>query len=90
MARNGNVDLWLIGREVFGWILILVGLFLIYLLVRLVYDRAILEAFALSFPATIVFRSGIGMVRLATAARIAKGLRREALQELGVTRRIGR
>lgn len=63
--------MWLSIREMIGWGLTLVGLVLILILVFLALERQILEAIALSIPATVVFRSGIGLVRLATAARLA-------------------
>jgi hypothetical protein len=44
---------------------------MIVILVFLAIERQILEAIAVSIPATVVFRSGIGLVRLATAARLA-------------------
>lgn len=64
--------MWLTIREVIGWALTVFGLVLIMILVYLALERQILEAIALSIPATIVFRSGIGLVRLATAARLAE------------------
>lgn len=82
--------MWLYVREALGWILLLIGLYLIYVLVRLVNDRAIIEAFAISFPATIVFRAGIGMIRLATAGRIAKSIRQQSTEELDPSRRLTR
>ena len=67
--------MWLIVREVLGWCLIAIGLYLVYLVVALASDGGILEAFALSLPATIVFRSGVGLLRLTSAIRIARDLR---------------
>jgi hypothetical protein len=63
--------MWLTIREIVGWGLTLVGLVMIVILVFLAIERQILEAIAVSIPATVVFRSGIGLVRLATAARLA-------------------
>jgi hypothetical protein len=61
----------LVVREVIGWVLATVGLALIAVVLVLALRRSVLEAIALSLPATIVFRAGISMVRLTTAARIA-------------------
>lgn len=63
--------MWLTIREIVGWGLTIVGLVMIVILVFLAIERQILEAIAVSIPATVVFRSGIGLVRLATAARLA-------------------
>jgi hypothetical protein len=63
--------MWLTIREIVGWGLTVVGLVMIFILVFLAIERQILEAIAVSIPATVVFRSGIGLVRLATAARLA-------------------
>ena len=66
--------MWLTIREMIGWLLVVLGLALIAILVNLAVQRQILEALALTFPATIVFRAGIGLIRLATSARIAREL----------------
>ncbi len=60
--------------EVLGITLMLVGLALIGFLLMLSLNRAIFEAAALSFPAAIVFRAGVGLFRMGTAARIAMKL----------------
>ena len=66
--------MWTGIRELIGWLLVLVGLALIGLLVALAIKRNVLEAMALSIPATVVFRSGIGLVRMSAAARVATRL----------------
>lgn len=63
--------MWLTIREIVGWGLTIIGLIMIIILVFLAVERQILEAIAVAIPATVVFRSGIGLVRLATAARLA-------------------
>jgi len=60
--------------EIAGWILTIAGLGLVGLIVVLALNRNVFEAMALGLPAVIVFRGGLGMVRLATAGRIAKQL----------------
>ena len=44
-------------RELFGWVLAAVGLGLIFYVVVLARNRMILEALAISFPASVVFRA---------------------------------
>ena len=66
--------MWTGIREIVGWLLVLVGLGLIGVVVALAVRRQMIEAMALSLPATIVFRSGIGLVRLSAAARVATRL----------------
>jgi hypothetical protein len=68
--------MWMGFREFMGWVIALVGLALIGVVLILALNRSVFEALALSFPAAIVFRAGIGLVRMATAARIATRLRR--------------
>lgn len=63
--------MWIAVRELVGWALVLVGLGLIGVVLNLALNRYVLEAMALSLPATIVFRAGVGFVRLNTAARLA-------------------
>lgn len=58
-------------REALGIILMLIGLALIGFVLMLALNRSIFEAAAVAFPAAIVFRSGVGLFRMATAARIA-------------------
>lgn len=69
--------MWLGFREFFGWVIVLVGLALIAVVLLLALNRSVFEALALSFPAAIVFRSGIGLVRMSTAARIALKLHKQ-------------
>lgn len=58
-------------REFLGIVLVLIGLALIGWVLMLALNRSIFEAAVVSFPAAIVFRAGIGLFRMATAARIA-------------------
>ncbi len=60
--------------ELTGWALTLFGICLIVLIYFWVLDRQIFGAMALSLPSLIVFRAGIGLIRLAIAARMAKSL----------------
>lgn len=66
--------MWVGIREFIGWLLVLIGLGLIGGVVLFAFRRSVLEAMALSLPATIVFRSGIGLVRMSAATRVATRL----------------
>jgi len=66
--------MWVGIREFIGWLLVLIGLGLVGAVVLLAFRRNVLEAMALSLPATIVFRSGIGLVRMSAASRVATRL----------------
>lgn len=63
--------MWIGFREFLGWVIVLLGLALITMVLLLALNRSVFEALALSFPSAIVFRAGIGLVRMSTAARIA-------------------
>lgn len=71
---------WL--REIAGWVLILLGLFIFYVcLVLLTSGRPwILEAGPLTLIGIFVFRGGIHLLKVAVAARICLHAHR-ALQE---------
>lgn len=69
--------MWLGFREFLGWVIVLVGLALIAVVLLLALNRSVFEALALSLPSAIVFRSGIGLVRMSTAARIAMNLHKQ-------------
>ena len=60
--------------EFLGWGLAVLGLLLVLLVVYLAINRYVFEAMALSLPSVIVFRAGIGLVRMAAAGRIAAGM----------------
>ena len=66
--------MWLILREAFGWALVVLGLVMIGFVFVMAINRSVLEAIAVSIPATVVFRSGIGLVKLAFASRIASAI----------------
>ncbi len=63
-------------RELIGWLMTALGLILIGVVLVLALNRYVFEAMALSLPSVIVFRAGIGLVRLASAGRIASRLLR--------------
>lgn len=66
--------MWINVREFIGWVIVLIGFALIGLVVAMAVKRNVLEAMALALPATIVFRSGIGLVRMSAASRVATKL----------------
>lgn len=72
--------MWLGFREIVGWIITVLGLVLIGIVVLLAVNRMVFEAMALSLPSVIVFRAGIGLVRIAAAGRIASGLAKQELE----------
>lgn len=51
-------------REFVGWLLVLLGLGLIGVDFLLAINRNVIEALALALPSVIVFRAGIGLVRI--------------------------
>jgi hypothetical protein len=63
-------------REIAGWLIALFGIALVVLMVYLAFNRYVFEAMALSLPAAVVFRGGLGLVRLGWAGRLAKDLSR--------------
>ena len=64
-------------REAIGWLLAMAGLGLIIYVVVLAANRMVLEALAISFPASVVFRVGMGFVRMSVAARIITHAKRD-------------
>lgn len=63
-------------REFLGWMIMLLGLVLVGIVLKMALDRQVIEAMALSLPAAIIFRSGVGLVRMSAASRIAMKLNR--------------
>ncbi len=59
---------WL--RELAGWFLVAVGLWMLYACYELIQDRRLFEAGPLSIVGIIVFRGGIHLLKVAVAARI--------------------
>lgn len=58
-------------REFLGAVIMLIGLGLVAVVLLLALNRQVFEAGALALPSVVVFRSGVGLLRMATAARIA-------------------
>jgi hypothetical protein len=68
-------------RELSGWVLVLLGLFIFYtcyaLLANVNAPPRILEAGPLMFIGVIVFRGGIHLLKVAVAARICMNAQEE-------------
>ncbi|MEL7500332.1 MAG: hypothetical protein AAFN77_22235 [Planctomycetota bacterium] len=62
-------------REIIAGLIVLIGLGLILALLVLALNKQVFEAMLIAFPAIIVFRGGISLLRMATASRIAKSLK---------------
>lgn len=63
----------LLVREIVGWVFVVLGLVLVGFVLHLALSRCVVEGLVVTLPAVVVFRSGIGLVRIATAGRIAAG-----------------
>ena len=64
------VHFWV--RELMGWLLVLLGLFIFYVcFVIMIRDALIAEASMFSVVGIFVFRGGIHLLKVAVAARIA-------------------
>ncbi len=61
---------WL--REIFGWLLVGIGLFVFYFTFQILVREhpGILEAVPLTFMGIVIFRGGIHLLKVAVAARI--------------------
>lgn len=57
-------------REIMGWVLVGLGLFVFYLCVVLLFNHYISEVGLLFIIGIIVFRGGIHLLKVAVAARI--------------------
>ena len=57
-------------REIAGWLLLFLGLGLVGLSLSFLGDRQVVEAGVAVVAATLIFRGGILLIRVSTAARI--------------------
>jgi hypothetical protein len=59
-------------REIAGWLLVLLGLFIFYICFAILLGRGPLfgEAFILTVIGIVVYRSGIHLLKVAVAARV--------------------
>lgn len=65
-------------REIFGWLLVAAALFLFYMCLLYVGDRKVVQAMLVATVSTVLFRGGLLMIRLSTAARVVLQARRQA------------
>lgn len=61
-------------REVAGWLLVLVGLWLFWQSYDLLLRKRVFEAVPAVFMGFIVFRGGVHLLKIAVAARVARAL----------------
>ena len=66
----------LVVREVIGWLLMLLGLYVFYICQLLLMRRAVVEGFAIAIIGIVIFRSGLQLVKVAVAARAFRADRR--------------
>ena len=64
-------------NEILGWGLLVLGIVLILIMINSAANRGILLSMALSIPATVVFRSGVGFLRMNAAYRMAQKVEKE-------------
>jgi hypothetical protein len=64
-------------RELAGWTLVAGGLVLFLFCLGFLQDRQVVEASVLATIGVVVFRGGIHLVKVATAARIVLRARRK-------------
>lgn len=57
-------------REIVGWLLVVFGLYLLRMGLDFVGDRKVVEASVVVFAAMAVFRGGIQLIKVATAAHV--------------------
>jgi hypothetical protein len=67
-AKGANMRFWI--REIFGWFLVGLGLYMFYLSYAMMMNRMIWEAGQWSVVGIIVFRGGIHLLKVAVAARV--------------------
>lgn len=61
-------------REVAGWVVLLIGLWLFWMTYQKLADRRIFEAGPMAFMGFVVFRGGVHLLKVAVAAQAARAL----------------
>jgi hypothetical protein len=64
-------------REVVGWLLIALGLWIFWLSIQLLRDGLILRGPPIALIGFVIFRGGVHLLKVAVAARITEQARRE-------------
>jgi hypothetical protein len=62
-------------REIAGWLLVALGLYLMFITFVLISDNLVLEAGPLGIIGVVVFRGGIHLLKVAVAARLCSQAR---------------
>jgi hypothetical protein len=57
-------------REIVGWALVALGLYLFKMTIDYVENRKVVEAGVIGFATMTIFRGGIHLVKASTAARV--------------------
>lgn len=78
---------WL--REVFGWLLVLLGLVVFVLCYELLMSHHLVEAGALSFIGFIIYRGGIHLLKVAAAAHVCKETQDKVLRNRPAEGKVG-
>lgn len=68
-------------REIAGWLSLLLGVFGFYVCYVLLMSRAIIEAGPMTVISIFLFRGGIQLLKMATAARICLEAQRRVADE---------
>jgi hypothetical protein len=68
-------------RELAGWVLVALGLFIFYVCVAvLLSEHGFLEAIFLTVIGVIVFRGGLHLIKVAVAGRVCREAQRATLE----------
>jgi hypothetical protein len=68
-------------REVSGWVLVVIGLFIFYLCIVLLFNGHVVETGPAAFIGFIVFRGGIHLLKIALAARVCMQARATIVEQ---------
>src|SRR5215510_10750329 len=72
-SKGDIMSFWL--REIFGWLLVLLGLCLFFACFAWILEKRVIEAGALTVIGIVIFRGGIHLLKVAVAARICREAR---------------
>ncbi|MEE2642193.1 MAG: hypothetical protein VX768_16305 [Planctomycetota bacterium] len=64
-------------NDILGWALLILGVILILTMISSAANRQILLSMALSIPSTIVFRAGVGFLKMNAAYRMAQKIEKD-------------
>ena len=66
-------------NDILGWALLILGVILILTMINIAANRQILLSMALSIPSTIVFRAGVGFLKMNAAYRMAQKIEKDEI-----------